>query len=87
MVVLLAASALGLHRHVERSAPLADVFHLGGWSLEKEAAFRAIIADVDHRFRALVAERLTHRSVGRLVPDAGRRQADRGLEGRHRGAG
>ena len=48
---------LGLKRHVERSAPLADIFHLGSWSLEKEAAYRGVIADVDRRFRALVAER------------------------------
>lgn len=51
------ADLLGLKRHVERSAPLADIFHLGGWGPEKEAAFRGVIADVDRRFRTLVAER------------------------------
>lgn len=48
---------LGVKRHVESTAPLADIFHLGGWGPEKEAVFKAVIADVDGRFRSLVAER------------------------------
>lgn len=48
---------LGLKRHVELGAPLADIFHPGGWDEAKAAVYRAVIADVDGRFRALVAER------------------------------
>lgn len=52
-----ATALLGLNRHVETSAPQADLFHLGGWNPAKEASYRAVIADVDQRFRRLVADR------------------------------
>jgi protease IV len=52
-----AADLLGLKRHVELNSPRADIFHPGSWGPEKEAVFRAVIADVDERFRSLVAER------------------------------
>lgn len=52
-----AIGMLGIRRHVEPMAPLADILHPGAWSEAKEAAFRAVIADVDRRFRALVTER------------------------------
>lgn len=52
-----AVALLGARRHVELASPRADILHPGGWGAEKEAVFRAVIADVDERFRALVAER------------------------------
>lgn len=52
-----AADLLGLRRHVERSAPLADLLHPGGWDAEREAAWRRLVAAIDERFRAQVAER------------------------------
>jgi protease-4 len=52
-----AIGLLGVKRHVELSAPRADLFHPGGWDEGKAAVYRALIADVDNRFRALVAER------------------------------
>jgi protease IV len=52
-----AADLLGLKRHVELGSPQADIFHPGSWSPAKEAVFRTVIADVDERFRSLVAER------------------------------
>lgn len=52
-----AVALLGVRRHVELTSPRADVLHPGSWSPEKEAVFCGVIADVDERFRALVAER------------------------------
>lgn len=52
-----AAALLGLRRHVELASPQADLLHPGGWDEAKAGAYRALIADVDARFRALVAER------------------------------
>lgn len=48
---------LGLRRHVEVTSPQADIFHPGNWSPQKEAVFKAMIADVDRRFRKLVSDR------------------------------
>ncbi len=52
-----AAGLVGLHRHVELGSPRADILHAGGWNEAKEAVYRTVIADVDNRFRNLVAER------------------------------
>jgi protease-4 len=67
-----AIGLLGVKRHVELGAPQADLFHPGGWDEGKAAAYRALIADVDNRFRNLVAER-------RKLP---RERVDRLAEGR-----
>jgi protease IV len=48
---------LGLHRHVITTAPRADLFGLGPFTADKEAALRQVIDDVDRRFQGLVAER------------------------------
>ena len=52
-----AVGLLGVKRHVELGAPQADLFHPGDWNEGKAAIYRALIADVDERFRTLVAER------------------------------
>lgn len=52
-----AAGLLGLKRHVELGSPHADILRMGGWNDAKEAVYRTVIADVDDRFRNLVASR------------------------------
>ncbi len=51
----LTLSRLGITRVLVSSGPRADIFGLGPWSDEKEAALRGIVVDTDHRFQALVA--------------------------------
>jgi protease-4 len=46
---------LGINRVLVESGPRADIFGMGAWSDDKEAALKAIVVDTDHRFQALVA--------------------------------
>jgi len=46
---------LGVHRFLVSSGPRGDIFGLGPWNDEKEAALRAVVSDTDQRFQALVA--------------------------------
>lgn len=48
---------LGIHRHTVASGPRAGLFSTDAFTVEKEAAFRQVVMDVDRRFQALVAER------------------------------
>lgn len=48
---------LGIHRHTVASGPRSGLFSTDEFTPEKEAAFRQVVNDVDHRFQALVAER------------------------------
>ena len=48
---------LGIHRHSIVTGPRAELFTTGAFTPEKEAALRQVIATVDGRFQALVAER------------------------------
>lgn len=48
---------LGIHRHTVASGPRAGLFSTDAFTPEREAAFRQVVMDVDHRFQALVAER------------------------------
>ncbi len=52
-----AIGLLGIRRHVELGSPHADLFHPGAWDDAKAAIYRGLIADVDDRFRNLVALR------------------------------
>lgn len=52
-----AVGLLGLNRHIELGSPNADILHPGGWNEGKAAVYGRLIAEVDDRFRALVAER------------------------------
>jgi protease IV len=53
-----ALELLGIHRHGVTTGPRADLMSLTApFSPEREAGLRQVIADVDDRFQALVAER------------------------------
>lgn len=52
-----AADLLGVRRHVELAAPHGALMSPFGWTAEREAVYRRVIADVDDRFRRLVAQR------------------------------
>lgn len=46
---------LGITRVHVGTSPRSEVFSLAGWSEDKETALRAVVADTDRRFQALVA--------------------------------
>jgi protease IV len=48
---------LGINRHTVATGPRTAIFSTDAFSPEKEAAFKQVIADVDQRFQALVADR------------------------------
>ncbi|MCX8039075.1 MAG: S49 family peptidase [Planctomycetota bacterium] len=51
-----ACELLGVRRHVESAAPLADILHWGRWDAAREQAWRRLVSDIDARFRATVAQ-------------------------------
>jgi protease-4 len=52
-----AADLLGVRRHVELAAPHGALMSPFGWTEERAVVYRRVIAEVDDRFRRLVAQR------------------------------